>query len=343
MEQVKLLSMTAVLTVLIWAGADSLVNEAVSVRVFLEVEPLDNPDLLIEVDPDTPSRWVEVQVSGPRKIVEGAQDREPLEARLRLADRPTGRTTVVLDREMLERALVEEWNEFRRLSIVSIQPTTLPIHVDHMITRELAITAQRLTLAYDEEPQLKQMFATVRMRETRFEELPRPALRSQLDISTEVERLPRSERTGQPVSVLVPLDSHMFGPGAELSPDRIEVTATIRADRRTEEIPTVPIKLAVSFANLAKPYQAVARVGAALTPVTQTIKVTGSADGVARLLQGETRAFGFIQLKEADLEELGVLKAWTPEYYLPPDIGLAEPAETIEFKLIDTTGIEPNG
>ena len=342
MEQVKLLSMTAVLAVLIWAGADSLVNEAVSIRVFLQVEPLDNPDLLIEVDPDTPSRWVEVQVSGPRKIVEGAQDREPLEARLRVADRPTGRTAVVLDRDMLKRALVEEWNEFRRLTIVSVQPATLPIHVDHMINRELAITAQRLTMAYDEGPQLKQMFATVRMRETRYEELSRPDLRSQIDISTEVERLLRGERTGQPVSVLVPLDSHVFGPGAELTPDRIEVTATVRADRRTEEIPTVPIKLAVSFANLAKPYQAVARDGTALTLVTQTITVTGPADGVTRLLRGETRAYGFIQLKQADLEELGVFKAWTPEFYLPPDIRMAEPAEAIEFKIINKAEIEPN-
>ena len=343
MEQVKLLSMTAVLTVLIWAGADSLVNEAVSVRVFLKVEPLDNPDLLIEVDPNAPSRWVEVQVSGPRKIVEDAQDREPLEARLRIADRPTGRTAVTLDREMLKRALVEEWNEFRRLTIVSIQPATLPIHVDHMITRELAITAQRLTMAYDEAPQLKQTFATVRMRETRYEELPRPELRSQIDISTEVERLLRGERTGQPVSVLVPLDSHVFGSGTELTPDRIEVTATVRADRRTEEVPTVPIKLVVSFANLAKPYQAVARDGTALTLVTQTITVTGSVDDVARLLQGETRAYGFIQLKEADLEQLGVFKAWTPEFYLPPNIGLAEPADSIEFKLIDVTATESGG
>jgi len=33
MEQIRLLSMTAALTVLIWATADSLVNEATTIRV----------------------------------------------------------------------------------------------------------------------------------------------------------------------------------------------------------------------------------------------------------------------------------------------------------------------
>jgi hypothetical protein len=108
----------------------------------------------------------------------------------------------------------------------------------------------------------------------------------------------------------------------------------VRADRTTEEIPTVPIKLVVTFANLAKPYRAVARDGTTLTLVTQTVKVAGPTEDVSRLLRGETRAYGFIQLKEADLEVLGVFKAWTPAFHLPPNIELAEPPEPIEFKLI---------
>ena len=62
MEQVKLLSMTVLLTVLIWAAADSLVNEVVSIRVSFEVEPVADPDMLVEFDPATMTRWVEVQV-----------------------------------------------------------------------------------------------------------------------------------------------------------------------------------------------------------------------------------------------------------------------------------------
>ena len=42
MEQVKLLSMTTMLTVLIWAGADSLVNETAMIRVSIDLMPPEN-------------------------------------------------------------------------------------------------------------------------------------------------------------------------------------------------------------------------------------------------------------------------------------------------------------
>ena len=96
----------------------------------------------------------------------------------------------------------------------------------------------------------------------------------------------------------------------------------------------------MSFANLGKPYQAVGRDGTTLTLETQTIQVAGPTEDVARLQRGETRAYGFIQLKEADLEELGVFKAWTPDFHLPSNVVMAEPPEPIEFMLIDTTKTE---
>ena len=55
-----------------------------------------------------------------------------------------------------------------------------------------------------------------------------------------------------------------------------------------------------------------------------------------------TRAYGIIQLKEDDLEQLGILKLMTPEYHLPRGIELAEEPSPIEFKLIHDSVTENN-
>lgn len=344
MEQVKLLSMTAVLTVLIWAGADSLVNEAISVRVSFEPVPVADPNVLIEVDPVAKSQPFEVQLAGPRRIVEDVQDRStPLVVRLQIGDLPSGASAISLDKDMVERAISEQWHEFRKLTILSIQPSTLPVIVDRMVTKDVEITLRRLALAYDDEPQLKRTVTTVRMRESRYNELAPSGQRPQIDIAADVERLLRSKSPGRSATILVTLDSSPFGSDARFTPDTIEVTATVKADRDTAEIPTVPIKPVVSFANLGKAYRAISRDGTPLSLVTHTIRVTGSTDDVAALLHGETRAYGFIQLKEADLAELGVFKAWTPEFHLPPNIELAEQPDSIEFKLIFVTHGKDSG
>lgn len=328
------------LTVLIWASADSLVSETVSISVSFEPVPAAALDMLVTARPS--SEVYELQVSGPRKTVEDVQAQAPLHIRLRILDCPTGPTVIPLDRAMLKREMTEQWNEFRKLTIVSVQPDTLPVMVDHWVAKEVDIVLKRLALAYDVEPQLKQTSTTVRMRESRLDAWPaeQPL---QIDIAADLERLLKDRPAGQSVTIPVTLDSRAFGSDAELTPSTVDVTATLKAQRRTAQIPTVPILFAVSFANLEKPYRAVARDGSPLSLVTQTITVTGPTDVVTRLVRGTTRAYGIVQLKEDDLEQLGVLKLMTPEYHLPRGVELAEEPPPIEFKLNDATGTSIGG
>lgn len=337
-ERVKLISMTAVLTVLIWAGADSLVNEVVSVQVSFEVLPLSNPDMLIEIDPAAKSQFFEVQLAGPRRIAEKIQTLEDsLILRLKVDDRPSGPSVVSLDKEMLKRLMADQWREIRKLAILSIQPGSLPVLVDHMITRDVNLVARRLSLAYENEPQLRRSVASIRMRESRFNELISGGDQPQIEIGPDIERLLRGKPPGLRASVRVSINTSQFGSDATVAPDTVEVVATVKADRQTADIPTVPIKPAVSFTNLERALRAVARDGTPLSLVTQTIKVIGPTEDVAALLRGDTRAYGFIQFKEADLADLDVFKAWTPEFLLPPNIELAEPADTIECKLTNAS------
>lgn len=332
MEQVKLLSMTVVLTVLVWASADSLVNETVNVPVSFEVLPVrNNPDMLVTLD--TENNSYELQVSGPRSLVSALQAQPSLRLRLRIEDGPTGPASVRLDRERVREALAGLSREFRKLAVVSIQPETLPVKIDHMVTHEVEVVAKRLTLPYEVEPQLDRSRVEVTLRQTEFEKLTenQPL---QIPIGSDIERQLKDKPAGKSVTVAVTLDAQRLGPGARINPPIINVTATVQAQRVTAQIPTVPILLAMSFANLERPLRPVTRDGTPLSLVTQTITVTGLRSDVAKLQRRETRAYGVIQLKQEDLESLGVLKLVTPDYLLPDGVTLAIEPSPIEFKLI---------
>lgn len=334
MEQVRLLSTTAIVTVLIWASADSLVNEAVSINVTFELVPAAGAGNML-LTQTAPQEAFDLQISGPRRVVEAIQEQAPLQVRLRVPHHATtGQNRIKLDRTWLKQELSEQFNEFRKLTIVSVQPDTLPVFVDHWITKEVDLLVGRLAMAYDVEPQLQRTTTIVRIRQSRFDELP-AGQPLQIDISTDVERILREQPAGKSVTVPVTIDSSVFGPDAELNPGAVQVTATTKAQRRTARIPTVPILVAVSFANLEKPYAAVSRDGEPLTLVTRAITVTGPTEEVDRLERGLTRAYGTIHLKQADLEQLNDLKLVIPEYHLPPGIELVDKPEPIELRLID--------
>ncbi len=337
MEQAKLLGMTAVLTVLIWATADSLVSETFTLNILIEVAPMaPGSTMLIEAEES-----VEVQISGPRKEVEAVRRREARRLRLPIEDRPTGQADITLDRQTLKRRMAEQWPEFKKLSVVSVEPPILPVRIDHMIERDVDITLNRLTLNYADPPRLARTNATVRMRESEFLERARDGRLDAIDIADPLERQLREKVAGRSATISVGLDATVFGPDARITPGTIEVTATISTERSTEEIPTVPILLAVSFANLERPFAALPADGN--LPVTRTIRVTGTTAAVARLLRGETRAFGLIHLKEDDLHVWADFRPMTPEYHLPPGVELAEEPEPIEFKLTDDADASLDG
>lgn len=335
MDQLRLLGMTAVLTLLIWASADSLVTETASVGITVRPVPKDHgSNLVIHTEPS--GDRFDIQVSGPRRAVQAVQVRGSYLLRLPIEDRPTGEATILLDRFALKRELAQQWADFGNLTVVSVNPDTLSIIVDRVITKDIEIAAKRLTLTYDAEPQLLRTTATVDMRESFLQTLP-AGQTLLIEIGPDIERLLKDQPAGKSITVRVSLDSRRFGPDAEIKPNAIEVTATVRAQRSTEQIPTIPVLVAMSFANLEKRVTAVTREGNPLSLVTQTISVTGPTDEVMRLVRGETRAYGVIQLKEDDLQQLGVPKLAIPDYHLPRGLELAADPPPVEFQLIIVT------
>ncbi len=338
MGRLRLLVMTAILTLLIWISADSLVTETVILSVLMKPVPV-NRDSTMIVQPHPGNDRVDVQVSGPRRTVQAVQARAPYHLRLPIEERPFGEAVIPLPRPTVKRELAEQWADFGNLAVVSVNPDRFSVTVDRIVSREVEISAKRLALSYDIEPQLQRTTAVIEARESYLQSLP-TGQPLQIEIGPDIERLLKDQPMGKGVTVRVALDGRRFGTDAEIKPTIIEVSAAVRAQLSTEQIPTVPVLVAMSFANLEKRVRPVTRDGGALSLVTQTIKVTGTTDDVLRLVRGETRAYGVIQLKEDDLLTLGVLKLAVPEYHLPKGLDLAEQPQPIEFQLIPVTSAE---
>jgi hypothetical protein len=338
MEQARLLSMTFVLTALIWASADRLVNDTATVSaVVVPVAADASSNIIVSSGPR--QEELEISISGPRRVVETVQNRGGLQIRLPIQEQPTGTAMVSLDDNMVRRELAERWSEFDRLRVLDLKPEAIAVEVDHLISRDVELVARKSTLAYEVEPQLQRNMVKLQLRESQSPPLPAGET-MRVDISAEVERLLKEKPFGRSHAMAVQLDARPFGPDAVFMPASVEVTATVRSERGTEEVPTVPVLVAMSFGNLEKSISAVSRDGTPLSLVTQTITVTGAPEAVDRLVRGETRAYGIIQLKEDDIRELGVVKLMTPDYHLPPGIELATEPAPIELKLVSKSNTE---
>lgn len=337
-EQLKLLSMTALLTALIWIAADRLVTEEVGIPVTFRITSA-GPSSDMLVAPASDRSTYQLRVVGPRKAVAALEAAAPLAIRLQVpppeADFTFGPLTLQL-RDLLK----EQWAvEYPSIAVLGVTPSQMTVNFDRMVQRDVSVTVQRLSLAYDVRPQPQPSSVKVRLRASVLSEIAQGDQLPALDVSTDAEKLLREQPAGQSATVLVTLDPKPFGPDATLTPRSVEIRGTVTAQRTTAEVPTVPVLLAVSFANLGRPLRAVTREGGEL--VTQTIKVTGPTEDVGRLLRGETRAYGILQLKDEHFAELDVFRPLTPEFQLPPGVELAERPAPVEIKLIDPSRERP--
>ncbi|MFQ5413900.1 MAG: hypothetical protein ACE5E6_05530 [Phycisphaerae bacterium] len=332
MDQVKLLGMTAVLTLLIWMTANSLVIESARIPITFELQPdLARPDMLVTLDATAGNYHIDV--SGPRKDVEKAKDKAPLRVTLRIPDRPTGADAIEI-----KPVLEQQWDRFPSLSLVGVNPPTLPVVVDHMVTVSVPVEPKPLKLAYVVTPRLNPTHVTATLRESDLTALRQAEtrLRIEIDVETHLRDLP----AGKSVSIDVPLEPALHGRAASVDPVTVHVTATVKGHRKTAKIGPVPVRADVSFESLGRPYRPVMPDGSTL--VMQTITVTGPVEDVERLERNETRAIGLIRLRAEDFDhaQVNTIRRVIPDFFLPPRIELAEPAEPVEFKLIPVTDAE---
>ena len=333
-DQLKLLGLSGVLTVLIWTGANSLVSESASIDVSLRVRP-DPRSPGMRVESIDPTQRIVLHISGPRKEIDNLRPREgKLTVDLMIRDRQTGRSTV-----QLLGLVDDQWQRHPSIAVTSVEPGKITVDIDHMIDVDVQVEPGDLTLPYNVEPVLDPQVIQVSMRESRFSALTATGRR--LTLVLDVEKYLQAEDAGRTVTKDVPvvLDGSLMGTDARCSVNTIKVTASIEASRRTASI-IVPVWLAVGFKNLGMPYKAVSPEGRL---VTQRVTVTGPVEDVERLERGDTRAIAVILLKDADFAETDKKHAVKPDFWLPPRIELVETPREVEFRLVpvDTTDLTP--
>lgn len=326
MDQLKLLSMTALVTLLIWVAADSLVNETAKVNVTVMVSPEPGyPDMIVE-RPAEP-RLHEVDVTGPRRVMSQLQLMDDLVVRLRVPHQPAGPTTVPL-----REALNDQWHEYRRLRVTAVTPPTLELTVDHLVTVDAALIIKppQVTV-FEVPPHLDRSTVSLKLRKSVHDQMVQEGRVPQIEL--DADALFQGQLAGTSVRMPVTLDASPFGANATVTPKTVLVTATVSTRRVTAELTSVPVLLAVSFANFGRPVAAVTQDGEQL-PVFQNISVTGDPETIERLRAGETRVIGLIQLRESDFSQANEWRVVKPEFQLPPGVVLAAEPKPVEFKLV---------
>ncbi|MHC5109145.1 MAG: hypothetical protein ACYTHJ_04610 [Planctomycetota bacterium] len=332
MEQVKLFSMTGILSVLIWASADTLVSESTRIKVAVD---LISPDADTKIDQESGDRSVTINITGPRKAVNAARSKTPVSVKFPVGEQPTGRSTIALDPVVLKRYLTEQHEEFATLSITRVEPPSIPAVIDHLVTKEVRIVARRLETAFEAPPQILISKAEVKLRESEFAEKTEGKNALVADISAEIDRYFKDKPQGEPSSHDVAISDPSFGADAVFFPPQVKVQGIVKSQEVEADISSVPVLLAVSFQNFEKAYRPIGADGRALQIVKPPIKVKGLPDAIASLVRGDTRAYGIIQLKEDDLRIQNNTIAFEPVYHLPSGITLVDDRVQVEFRLED--------
>jgi hypothetical protein len=328
MEQLKLLSMTTVLTVLIWATADSLVNESAVLEAVIDASAdAAHPDMRVEVE-RAPGVF-RIEVTGPRKVVAAARAATQLSITLLIPESPTGEQWV-----SLAEALQDQWHDYPKLQVTAVTPPRAKVVVDHMVTRDVPLTLKPPTLTYAVAPQLSRDSVKVRFRESHDNAMREEGNSPQIVVDP--ERPLREKPAGNSVTVRVALqlDPRRFGDDATATPSFVDVTATIHEDREVATISLCPVRISVSAPYFGRAFR-VEDADGPIRLLVQSITVAGPAQSISKLRRDAPPA-GFVHLREEDLKTWPQPRSFIPAYYdLPAGVVLVQEPEAVRFRLVE--------
>ena len=323
MAQVKLLAMSALVTVLVWMSADQLLTESATVQVIVDPVATAGESYTVSLRDPTAGGF-QVVLSGPREVIARFRESGPWTIRLPIEARTTGPIGVpVLD------ALRKNRTRFSGLTVDSVVPEYLEAVVDRDIVVSLPVWVDKGALDYDVDPTVEPDHVQVTISEQRFNAVPPEKRRLVL----RAESMLRNRKKGELLSFPVPLEAKVDGVDVKVVPARVNLRATVRELRITDTIAAVPVRFSSSV-DLANEFRIELRNRSTL--LTQPITVRGPAELVDRLVAGDIRVTGLIALNRDDTLDPGRYRAKRPVFVgLPPGVELANPeaVESVEFRL----------
>lgn len=332
MQQVRLLSATIALTVLIWASADQLTTERADLSVPITVVTQRNSDWVVESLED-PSRKYLVQVSGRQADVANLADLAIRDIKLTISD--TGLANRGLGTHNL--SLLEELRAHRSAfpgcAVVQVEPRTMRIRVDRRIREVVPVNVQLGALNYSVEPRVDPATVSVTVLQTAWDRIRDANPRIVLD----AESYMKSQPEGEPIRLDVPVAADVSSDAGQIEalsiePETVVLRATLRQRRKSGTIQAVPIKLVVSRGTWNRYDVQFRREN---PPETLGVKVVGSPDEVDKLVSGQRKTFAVINLGNPDALAGDSFQFFKPEFNLPPGVELADDQliESFEIRL----------
>lgn len=321
MAQLKLVAMSAVLTIIVWVSADQLLTESATIRIAIDPRPVASNTYTARLA--DPEEKVLVEVSGPQKTIARLRETPLTEITLPIERLTTG------DVELLD-ALEHHWAKPLGLVVNSVIPKYLTVVVDHQITVAVPVWVDPGTLDYDVDPSVEPDRVQATISAELFEAIPQERRRVVLD----AEKLLRNKPAGELLSFPVPLEAKIDGVDAAVLPAQVTLRANVRQQHITDTIAAVPIHFAGSV-DLWEEFRIELRDHGTL--LTQPIAVRGPAELVARLVAGDLKVTGLIALNRDDAMNTGGFRVKRPTFVgLPHKVELANPAAipNVEFRLV---------
>jgi len=321
-DQVKLISLTVVLTLLIWTTANQLLSDTVEVPITVVPEPAAGSDMIVRTIPPDQNRFV-VTLTGPKRIVEQVRAEKTLSVAIPVPDIPeNGPRSVDLKKELS--AFPEQ---FRGLLIENVRPPRIRVMIDHPMTLTVPVFLERGDLEYEVPPMVDPAEVEVVISQLAYAEVADSQKRLTLDVG----ELLRDKPEGDPLKLEgVPLPLRMGGQDVQPVPETVTVRATLRQQIKTATIPAVPILIAGSV-DIFNRYRIRTRDGTTL--ITRAIAVRGPVVAVDRLVSGGTRVTGAVVLTGDIAAQAGRWVELEPVFDLPAEVRVLGPVPAVEFAL----------
>ncbi len=324
--QVRLISIAALVTLLIWVAADQSLITSGQLRVSLEFIAAGETGMSISTIPPT-LQPVHVQVTGPREAVDTLRN-EVVKVTIPLKDRRAGEYEINLLDELRANA-----HRLMNLSIEHVNPERIDVQVDRTVRQRLPIRVDPGGVAYDVAPTVEPDHVDVLIAESAWNLLRERS--TELYVELEAERFVGGWPQGQLLRREVPLiDPTVAGVAVDVSPDTVTLSCNIREQHKTAVVKAVPIRFEAQI-DIFNEFIIERRSDDTL--LTQAITVRGPPDLVEKLASGELRVSGVIQFTTNDTVDTADFRYYTPKFHLPPGVELIEKPSDIELRLARRT------
>jgi len=329
MQQFRLLSSTAILSIMIWLVADYSLTQTATIRVRILPKAADENAMRVAMAEGEPS-VVEVRVAGKPTQVDELRSRAPLSVPLSISSRAAKTYRIRLDEE-LRKAIA-----LRDVDVQQVIPETIDIEVDRDTTVMMPVSVKTTgAIQYDIEPEADPTEVAVTISERALSQIPL----DQRSVIIEPDNYLIGAAHGVLGTEVVPLTPVVASQSVLLNPDFVKLRFKIRDRVKETTISAVPIKIEAS-PDIFNGYTIEFKDAGPVLTLPLTIK--GPPVLVDRVERGELRIFGVVSLTAANKAAGASLQYTNPEFKLPKGIERAGDVESLEFKLVPITSPSTN-